>query len=152
METYVWLQKVNKDIGEGIFKRRNERHKVGQVGEEIREKINRLGVNLETAEISVSDGDLAHARRETKEYKLPDSVWEKLPVSLDRPKHIFWDNEKPGIIYVIEVEDGLGKIVVLPNYKVGKGSKAKITNNVRTGRKIKGMREFFDPVHFTKLK
>ena len=131
---------------------RNARHKVGEVGKQIQEAIKNIGVSLDSKEITISAKDLSQAMREAKIEPLPSGVWEKLPDFLKSAKSVYWDNEKPGIIYVVETEEGLGKFVVLPNYKVGKGAKAKTTNNVRTGKRVKSFEEFLDPVHFTKLK
>ena len=130
----------------------NARHKVGEVGKEIQEAIKNIGVSLDSKEITISDKDLSQAMREAKVEPLPSDVWEKLPDFLKSAKSVYWDKEKPGIIYVVETEAGLGKFVVLPNYKTGKGSKATITNNVRTAKKIATKNEFNDKKNYTKLK
>ena len=151
-ETGKWLKDVVGNIQKGVFKPKNERHVVGTIEEAVGKTLEAMGITLASNELTISDGDICHALRSNKVDPLPYALWERLPDVLQKAKSVYWDNIKPGIIFVIEENGTLGKLVAQPNHKIGRGSKAQIVNNLRTGRKINNLNEFLDYVHYSKLK
>ena len=73
---------------------------------------------------------------------MPVSVWKRLPSLLARPEAVYWDLQDPGLVYVLNEPEGMGKIVILVNYKEKINRKKILINNVRTGRRMDDLREF----------
>lgn len=98
-----------------------------------------VGVKLENAAVWLRDNELLHALRDYKDARgasLPIEVWQNLREHLDDATP-YLDTEDQALIYVFDVPDGLGKLVVRVNYKEKArfdGVRDRITSNfIRTG-------------------
>ena len=96
-------------------------------------------VVLENAAVWMRDTELLHALRDTKADRgatLPDNAWRDLPIQLDNAK-AYIDTTDQALIYVLDLGEALGKVVVRVNYnEKGQfgGVRAKVISNfVRTG-------------------
>lgn len=98
-----------------------------------------VGVKLDNAAVWLRDDELLHALRDYKDTRgasLPLEIWQNLRENLSEAIP-YLDTEDQALIYVFEVRDGLGKVVVRVNYKEkGRfdGVRERITSNfIRTG-------------------
>lgn len=55
---------------------------------------------------------------------------------------MYWDLQDPGLVYVLNEPEGMGKIVVLIDYKAKQNRQWVSTNTVRTGRHLLSLEEF----------
>ncbi|HRQ57652.1 MAG TPA: phage minor head protein [Azoarcus taiwanensis] len=101
--------------------------------------LGRLGHALESADVWLRDEDLLHALRDSKAGRgaaLPLRAWRDLPLGLAGAQ-AYWDNEDPALVYALDTEDGLGKVLVRVNYreKLRQGNRrTRLTSNfIRTG-------------------
>lgn len=122
------------------FRGTGERCTVGTLTGKTLAFLGGRGVLPATAGISVSDRDLFHAMRSSKAHPLPLAVWKKLPELLAQPDAIYWDKQKPGLVYV--VANSLGKFVILVNYQAKVQRKKQSVNTVRTGAVLDSLEEF----------
>ncbi|MFN4325232.1 MAG: phage minor head protein [Azonexus sp.] len=97
------------------------------------------GLPLASADVWLRDEELLHALRETKGARgaaLPLEVWRNLPAALDGATP-YLDTNDPALVYVFDLSDGVGKVLVRVNYadKIRlHGERTKLTSNfVRTG-------------------
>lgn len=104
------------------------------------ETLDKSPVVLETAAVLINDHELLHSLRPVKDGRgqtLPEEIWLNLPDHL-ASADIYYDTQKPGIIYAFDVNDRKGKVVVRVNYKDktkeadGKRSKS-VSNFISTG-------------------
>ena len=73
---------------------------------------------------------------------MPPDVWKRLPSLLVEPEGIYWDRQNPGVVYVLSMEEGKGKIIVLVDYATRVQRKQVLINTIRTGKRIKNLEEF----------
>lgn len=99
----------------------------------------RMGHALETADVWLRDEELLHALRDAKTARdaaLPLQAWRDLPRMLETAQ-AYWDTEDPALVYAVDTEDGLGKVLVRINYRdklrVGSQRTRVRSNFVRTG-------------------
>lgn len=98
---------------------------------------------METADIWLRDAELIHALRDSKTSRggaLPVEVWRNISNLLDEAAP-YWDTLDEGLIYVINVGDDVGKVVVRVNFtskvRAG-GQRNRLTSNfIRTGGVLK---------------
>ena len=102
--------------------------------------LDKTPVALETAAVLINDHELLHSLRPIKDGRgqaLPEDVWANLPDYLDKAD-IYFDTEKPAIVYAFDVNDRIGKVVVRVNYidktRTADGKRSKIIANfISTG-------------------
>ena len=91
-------------------------------------------VVLENAAIWMRDTELLHAIRDYKSdlgIALPDSIWRNLPSELEKAKP-FLDTKNNNVVYTIDLEDRVGKVVIRLNYNAKgwfDGVRAKLVSN-----------------------
>lgn len=142
-ELAAWIDGITGRVATGDFRTTGERRVVGAFADDVLRFLAGKGIAPATAAISISDADLTHALRTAKVDPLPPDVWKRLPSLLAEPEGIYWDRQNPGVVYVLGMEEGKGKVIVLVDY-YAKMERQKIRlNTVRTGRRIKGLDEFF---------
>lgn len=142
-ELAAWIDGITGRVATGDFRTTGERRVVGAFADDVLRFLAGKGIAPATAAISISDADLTHALRSAKVEPLPPDVWKRLPSLLAEPEGIYWDRQNPGVVYVLDMEEGKGKVIVLVDY-YAKMERQKIRlNTVRTGRRIKGLDEFF---------
>lgn len=142
-ELAAWIDGITGRVVAGDFRTTGERRVVGAFADDVLRFLAGKGIAPATAAISISDADLTHALRTAKVEPLPPDVWKRLPTLLAEPEGIYWDRQNPGVVYVLDMEEGKGKVIVLVDY-YAKMERQKIRlNTVRTGKRIKGMDEFF---------
>ena len=135
-----WIESLAAKMKKEEFHTANERCCVGALSEKILSFMMGLGRLPATTEISVGDGDIFHALRSSKVKPMPISMWKRLPELLASPEAVYWDKQKPGLIYV--VDGGAGKFVVLVDYQAKVDRKRQLVNTVRTGARLDSLGEF----------
>lgn len=103
-------------------------------------KLDKTPVVLETAAVLINDHELLHSLRPIKDGRgqtLPEDIWANLPDYLNKAD-IYFDTEKPAIVYAFDVNDRIGKVVVRVNYidktRTADGKRSKIIANfISTG-------------------
>lgn len=152
----AWVDATAKEMQQERPRITNERRVLGTVGRGVQAWLsNKVAVELQSAAITMDQGDIAHFLREAKLARgnaVPVADLHRLPELLGNPDAVYWDkgfNEKdasqqkrePGLIYVWKTEDrGAGKLIIRVNYKTQihipgqKGRPKIITNSVASGR------------------
>lgn len=147
-ELAAWIEGITTSASAGVFHATGSRRVVGALADDVLDFLAAQGISPATAAISISDRDLFHALRTAKVQPLTAETWRKLPSLLAAPEAIYWDNRNPGLVYVVQSPDGLGKLIVLVDYAAKtkdegkKGRQRILTNTVRTGRKIADIYDF----------
>ena len=91
-------------------------------------------VALENAAVFMRDTELLHALRDYKSARgaeLPDRVWRDLPTALETATP-YLDTQNNTLVYTIDLEDKLGKVVIRVNYNAKgqfDGVRAKLVSN-----------------------
>ena len=142
-EMAEWLEGIARQVQAGSYKATGSRRVVGALDDDILAWLKEHGIEPTTAAITIGDKDLFHALRAAKVKPLPLSVWKRLPSLLARPEAVYWDLRNPGFAYVLNEPEGMGKLIVLIDYKVKQNRKWINTNTVRTGRRLLSEEEFF---------
>lgn len=137
-----WIEGIAEQAQAGEFKPTGARRVVGALDDGVLNFLAERGIAPATAAVTIGDKDLFHALRTAKVEPLPVSVWKRLPSLLARPEAVYWDLQDPGLVYVLNEPEGMGKIVILVNYKEKINRKKILINNVRTGRRMDDLREF----------
>ena len=137
-----WLEGIAARVAVGDFRTTGERRVVGAFADDVLRFLEGKGLITTTAAISISDADLTHALRSAKVDPLPPDVWKRLPSLLVEPDGIYWDRQNPGVVYVLSMEEGKGKIIVLVDYATRVQRKQVLINTIRTGKRIKNLEEF----------
>lgn len=151
-----WVDSTAEEMQHERPRITKERRVVGSIQRGIQTWLtNKVAVELQTAAITIDQGDIAHFLREAKQVRgnaVPLEDLRRLPELLSTPDAVYWDkgfNEKdasqqkrePGLIYVWNTEKrGAGKLVIRVNYKTQvhvpgeKGRQKIVTNSVTSGR------------------
>lgn len=135
-----WVERLGEKMEKEEFHTASERCLVGTLTGKTIAFLADKGRLPASAEISVGDGDIFHALRSSKANPLPLSVWKRLPELLAHPEAIYWDKQKPGLVYV--VDSGAGKFVILVDYQAKVQRKRQLVNTVRTGARLDSLEEF----------
>ncbi|WP_438806737.1 hypothetical protein [Sodalis sp. (in: enterobacteria)] len=100
------------------------------------------GVVPDSAVITLTDANLLHATRDSKQGVLPTTSWATLVSLLRQPRAIIYDRQQatPALLYVFDRVEGTGKLVMyidgtlkVRNELNGKREKVN-TNLIRTGK------------------
>lgn len=137
-----WIEAIAAQALAGEFKPTGARRVVGALDDAVLNFLAERGIAPATAAITIGDKDLFHALRTAKVEPLPVSVWKRLPSLLAAPEAVFWDLQDPGLVYVLNEPEGMGKIVVLIDYSARIGRQRTVVNTVRTGRLVTSLEEF----------
>jgi SPP1 gp7 family putative phage head morphogenesis protein len=151
-ELAEWIEGIAAQAEAGQFHATGARRIVGAFGDDVLTFLEERQIPISTAAISIGDADVLHALRSTKVAPLPVDVWKKLPTLLTNPTAIYWDLKKPGLIYVFEMPDDNGKVVVLINHQTRVERVRAVVNTVRTGRRIKTLDEFNDRKRYDRIR
>lgn len=146
----AWISDVAAAVEDGRPATSGNRRVVGALSQEVLDFLEGQGTSPESGAITMSDKDITHAYRETKRDRgetLSLQELAMLPDVLAAPKAVLWDKRKPGLIYLFDKPDGVGKVVVTLDYKAKVvkpegGREAILTNNLRTAKIISGEGEF----------
>lgn len=154
-EFSAWIDDTAKEMQQERPRITNERRVLGAVSTKIQKWLaGRVAVELQTAAITMDQGDVAHFLREAKQTRgnaVPLADLRRLPELLATPDAVYWDmghtandnqqKREPGLIYVWNTEGrGAGKLVIRVNYKTQihvpgqKGRQKVVTNSVTSGR------------------
>ena len=137
-----WIEAIAAQALAGEFKPTGARRVVGALDDAVLNFLAERGIAPATAAVTIGDKDLFHALRTAKVEPLPVSVWKRLPSLLAAPEAVFWDLQDPGLVYVLNEPEGMGKIVVLIDYSARIGRQRTVVNTVRTGRLVTSLEEF----------
>ena len=137
-----WIEGIAAQAQAGEFKATGVRRVVGALDDTVLNFLEERGIAPATAAVTIGDKDLFHALRTAKVEPLPVSVWKRLPSLLARPEAVYWDLQDPGLVYVLNEPEGMGKIVVLIDYSARIGRQRTVVNTVRTGRLVTSLEEF----------
>lgn len=90
---------------------------VGALQPDVLAALKRMGIQPETAALTLRDAELLHLARDTKTARgaaLPMEDVLALPLRLASPQAILWDGQDPALVYVFPRDDQerLGKVVV----------------------------------------
>ena len=135
-----WVGRLGEKMQKGEFHTASERSRVGTLTEKTITFLTSKKQRPVSPEISVSDEDIFHALRAKKVKPLTLAEWQKLPELLALPEAIYWDKQKPGLVYV--VASGAAKFVILVNYQTKVQRKKQPVNTVRTGSRLDSLKEF----------
>lgn len=135
-----WVGRLGEKMGKGEFHTASERCRVGTLTTKTLDFLAGKDMTPASPDISIGDSDIFHALRTNKVHPLPLEVWQKLPELLAKPEAIYWDKQKPGLVYV--VNNGNAKFIVLVDYQVKVERKKQLVNTVRTGAELKSLEEF----------
>lgn len=135
-----WVGRLGEKMGKGEFHTASERCRVGTLTTKTLDFLAGKDMPPASPDISIGDSDIFHALRTNKVHPLPLEVWQKLPELLAKPEAIYWDKQKPGLVYV--VNNGNAKFIVLVDYQVKVERKKQLVNTVRTGAELKSLEEF----------
>lgn len=147
-----WVDSVADRVQAGEFRATGARRVVGALDDDVLNFLAERDITPATAAIAIGDMDLLHALRTVKVAPLPASVWKRLPSLLRKPEAVYWDLQNPGLVYVLNEPEGMGKIVVLTDYYAKMDRKKIQINNVRTGKKIAEFAEFANPGKYVRVK
>lgn len=137
-----WIEAIAAQALAGEFKPTGARRVVGALDDAVLNFLAERGIAPATAAVTIGDKDLFHALRTAKVEPLPVSVWKRLPSLLAAPEAVYWDLQDPGLVYVLNEPEGMGKIVVLIDYSARIGRQRTVVNTVRTGRLVTSLEEF----------
>ena len=152
LELAGWIDGIAQAAEAGKFKPTGARRIVGAFGDDVLSGLTDRGITPSTAAISISDADVLHALRTAKAAPLPLSVWKRLPTLLANPAAIYHDTQNPGLIYVLDEPEGQGKVIVLVDYATKVDRKKLLVNTVRTGSRVKDLREFGDSTRYVRVR
>lgn len=141
-ELAAWIDGITGRVATGDFRTTGERRVVGAFADDVLGFLAGRGIAPATAAISISDADLTHALRSAKVEPLPPDVWKRLPSLLAEPEGIYWDRQNPGVVYVLDMEEGKGKVIVLVDYATRVQRKQILLNTIRTGKRVGSLEEF----------
>lgn len=148
----AWLAQVIEKAEAKDFKPTGERREVGKFDADVLAFLKARGVTLATDVITISDRDIMHALRTAKVEPLPASVWKRLPSLLAKPVAVYWDKQKPGILFALNEPEGKGKILVLVNYWIKTASGKKQNNVAHTGRLLENLDEFENRGRYVRIR
>lgn len=151
-KTQHWLKSITTRLENGIYKGTGEREIIGVLDDKALEFINQHKIPVSSPGISISDKDLMHALRTNKHNPLPIDIWKGINEIIANPKGIYWDEANPAFIYVFEMPNLKGKIIVQSNADVKYKRKQIKTNNIRTGGAIPNFNEFENYKRYKKIK
>lgn len=137
-----WIENIAAQAQAGEFRPAGSRRVVGALDDAVLNFLAERDVTPATAAVTIGDKDLFHALRTAKVEPLPVSVWKRLPSLLAKPEAVYWDLQDPGLVYVLNEPEGMGKIVVLIDYSARIGRQRTVVNTVRTGRLVTSLEEF----------
>lgn len=92
-------------------------HAIGALSETVQTFLRNKGIDPATLEIGITDRQVAHMLRTTKQRRgaaLPAAIVRDLPARLKQPKAILFDtrSKDPRLLYVFDVPGGLGTAAV----------------------------------------
>ncbi|MCL6375953.1 phage head morphogenesis protein [Pectobacterium brasiliense] len=121
---------------------RGQLRHVGALPPQVVDRLAEKGVAVESSVITLTDENLLHAIRDSKDAQLPESLWQRLPEFILNPKAILYNTQKAdaALTYVLDLPDTSGKLVVFIDRELkarppegGKKERIK-TNLIRTGK------------------
>ncbi|MEQ9863525.1 phage head morphogenesis protein [Pectobacterium aroidearum] len=121
---------------------RGQLRHVGALPPQVVNRLAEKGVAVESSVITLTDENLLHAIRDSKDAQLPESLWQRLPEFILNPKAILYNTQKAdaALTYVLDLPDTSGKLVVFIDRELkarppegGKKERIK-TNLIRTGK------------------
>ena len=142
-----WVERLGEKMRQAEFHSAGERCRVGTLTKKTLAYLKSIERGLASPEISIGDSDIFHALREKKVKPLPLSVWKRLPELLAQPDAIYWDKQKPGLVYVVDK----GKFVILVDYQAKVNRKKQRVNTVRTGASLDSLDEFKNAGRYEKI-
>lgn len=145
----AWIDRLGEMMKKDEFHTASERCRVGTLTEKNLAFLSDKKRQPSSREISVGDANIFHGLRTNKVNPLPLSVWRKLPELLASPEAIYWDKQKPGLVYV--VDSGKGKFVILVDYQTKVQRKRQLVNSVRTGATLESLEEFKNTGRYEKI-
>ncbi|GKW40704.1 hypothetical protein PEC301879_05630 [Pectobacterium carotovorum subsp. carotovorum] len=121
---------------------RGQLRHVGALPPQVVDRLSEKGVAVESAVITLTDENLLHAIRDSKDAQLPEALWQRLPEFILNPRAILYNTQKAdaALTYVLDLPDTSGKLVVFIDRELkarppGGGKKERIkTNLIRTGK------------------
>ncbi|MEQ9908144.1 phage minor head protein [Pectobacterium odoriferum] len=142
------LQAVSTDVNAFVNntllnkQARGQLRHVGALPPQVVDRLAEKGVAVESSVITLTDENLLHAIRDSKDAQLPDALWQRLPEFILNPKAILYNTQKADVAltYVLDLPDTSGKLVVFIDRELkarppegGKKERIK-TNLIRTGK------------------
>ncbi|MEQ9868591.1 phage minor head protein [Pectobacterium odoriferum] len=121
---------------------RGQLRHVGALPPQVVDRLAEKGVAVESSVITLTDENLLHAIRDSKDAQLPEALWQHLPEFILNPKAILYNTQKAdaALTYVLDLPDASGKLVVFIDRELkarppegGKKERIK-TNLIRTGK------------------
>lgn len=121
---------------------RGQLRHVGALPPQVVDRLAEKGVAVESSVITLTDENLLHAIRDSKDAQLPEALWQRLPEFILNPKAILYNTQKAdaALTYVLDLPDASGKLVVFIDRELkarppegGKKERIK-TNLIRTGK------------------
>ncbi|MBN3068161.1 phage minor head protein [Pectobacterium brasiliense] len=121
---------------------RGQLRHVGALPPQVVDRLAEKGVAVESSVITLTDENLLHAIRDSKDAQLPASLWQRLPEFILNPRAILYNTQKAdaALTYVLDLPDTSGKLVVFIDRELkarppegGKKERIK-TNLIRTGK------------------
>ncbi|MEI7409275.1 phage minor head protein [Pectobacterium aroidearum] len=121
---------------------RGQLRHVGALPPQVVDRLAEKGVAVESSVITLTDENLLHAIRDSKDAQLPEALWQRLPEFILNPKAILYNTQKAdaALTYVLDLPDTSGKLVVFIDRELkarppegGKKERIK-TNLIRTGK------------------
>ncbi|SLM64008.1 phage head morphogenesis protein [Dickeya aquatica] len=114
------LTAVSNDVSEFVSntllnkQSRGQLRHVGALPSAVIDRLAEKGAAVESAVITLTDENLLHAVRDSKEAQLPAELWRRLPEFMQSPKAILYNTQKTdaALTYVLELPDAAGKLVV----------------------------------------
>lgn len=93
---------------------RGQLRHVGALPPQAVDRLSEKGVAVESAVITLTDENLLHAIRDSKDAPLPNEIWQRLPAFIHKPKAILYDTQKAdaALTYVLDLPQSAGKLVV----------------------------------------
>ncbi|WP_035345441.1 phage minor head protein [Dickeya sp. DW 0440] len=142
------LTAVSNDVSEFVSntlinkQARGQLRHVGALPPAVIDKLAEKGAAVESAVITLTDENLLHAIRDSKDAPLPDELWQQLPAFIKKPKAILYDTQKAdaALTYVLDLPQSAGKLVVFIDRVIkarptGGGKPERITTHlIRTGK------------------
>ncbi|PLY35995.1 phage head morphogenesis protein [Pectobacterium carotovorum] len=121
---------------------RGQLRHVGALPPQVVDRLAEKGVAVESSVITLTDENLLHAIRDSKDAQLPEALWQRLPEFILNPRAILYNTQKAdaALTYVLDLPDTSGKLVVFIDRELkarppGGGKKERIkTNLIRTGK------------------
>ncbi|MFJ5428568.1 phage minor head protein [Pectobacterium actinidiae] len=148
MRNETLLQAVSTDVNTFVNntllnkQARGQLRHVGALPPQVVDRLAEKGVTVESSVITLTDENLLHAIRDSKDAQLPEALWQRLPEFILSPKAILYNTQKAdaALTYVLDLPDASGKLVVFIDRELkarppegGKKERIK-TNLIRTGK------------------